>query len=430
MAKIAPYFNVQLLDDNGDPLAGGFVFTYEAGTTTNKDTFTTSEGDVANANPVVLDSSGRADIWLDSGAYKFITKDSASVTISEVDNIVGEASNVFASSIVDVSTNTTITTANLNNFMNCTATLTLTLLAASTAGEGFLFVAKNDSDGLVTIDPDGSETIDGIATLVLNPNAWSIIICDGTNWKTLTNNEQKDNLNASVAPVVGDDIADGYGIGSRWLDTTADEAYVCLDASAGAAVWVNTTLETSDLGAAALKGVDTNFSSPTDDNVPTTLAVSDQINGENGFGKNLLHIQHQETAGTNGGSATSGSWQTRTLNTSVTNEITGASLSTNQITLPIGDYYIEAEASANGVVNHTSKLRNITDTADEIIGMASRADSANQTLSTMSGRFTIAGIKAFEIQTQVNTSNAGDGYGDAGNFGVTEIYVDVKIWKV
>lgn len=51
----------------------------------------------------------------------------------------------------------------------------------------------------------------------------------------------KSNLGASVDPVVGDDSADGYAIGSRWINTTGDKEFVCLDASVGAAVWTETT---------------------------------------------------------------------------------------------------------------------------------------------------------------------------------------------
>lgn len=49
------------------------------------------------------------------------------------------------------------------------------------------------------------------------------------------------NLAASADPVVGDDNLDGYSIGSRWLNTTTDEEFVCLDAATGAAVWKSTT---------------------------------------------------------------------------------------------------------------------------------------------------------------------------------------------
>ena len=46
----------------------------------------------------------------------------------------------------------------------------------------------------------------------------------------------------TTAPAVTDDSGDGYGVGSRWLDTTNDREYVCLDATVGAAVWHQTTV--------------------------------------------------------------------------------------------------------------------------------------------------------------------------------------------
>jgi len=61
----------------------------------------------------------------------------------------------------------------------------------------------------------------------------------------------KDNLTATTSPGVGDDDVDGYAVGSRWFDTTADEMYICLDATTGAAVWLNTTLTLTDLGSIA-----------------------------------------------------------------------------------------------------------------------------------------------------------------------------------
>ena len=48
----------------------------------------------------------------------------------------------------------------------------------------------------------------------------------------------KSNLDAAVAPAVGDDGVAGYSVGSVWIDTTADNAYVCVDSSTGAAVWL------------------------------------------------------------------------------------------------------------------------------------------------------------------------------------------------
>ena len=51
----------------------------------------------------------------------------------------------------------------------------------------------------------------------------------------------KSNLAASAAPTVNDDSSAGYAVGSVWIDVTADKAYLCLDDTVGAAVWVETT---------------------------------------------------------------------------------------------------------------------------------------------------------------------------------------------
>jgi hypothetical protein len=72
-------------DDNGNPLSGGKVYTYLAGTLTPRATYTDQGGLTANANPVILDSAGRADIWLDNSAsYKFIVKTSGDVTVKKI----------------------------------------------------------------------------------------------------------------------------------------------------------------------------------------------------------------------------------------------------------------------------------------------------------------------------------------------------------
>ncbi|KKM88221.1 hypothetical protein LCGC14_1260890 [marine sediment metagenome] len=51
----------------------------------------------------------------------------------------------------------------------------------------------------------------------------------------------KNRLNATTAPTANDDTSLGYKIGSRWIDVTADKEYVCLDSTAGTAIWVQTT---------------------------------------------------------------------------------------------------------------------------------------------------------------------------------------------
>lgn len=82
----------QFFDNNGVPLNGGLLYTYQAGSSTPLTSYTDINGTTANANPVVLDASGRSatEIWLTYGYfYKFVLKDSSGVTIGTYDNIYG-----------------------------------------------------------------------------------------------------------------------------------------------------------------------------------------------------------------------------------------------------------------------------------------------------------------------------------------------------
>ena len=82
----------QFFDNNGVPLAGGFLYTYSAGTTTPLATYTTNAGTVANSNPIVLDSSGRVpnEIWLiTANTYKFVLQNANATQIGSWDNIPG-----------------------------------------------------------------------------------------------------------------------------------------------------------------------------------------------------------------------------------------------------------------------------------------------------------------------------------------------------
>jgi hypothetical protein len=81
----------QFFDNNGIPLSGGLIYTYSAGTNTPLATYTTVQGNIANTNPVVLDSAGRPpnEIWLSLVPYKFVLKTSTGITIWTMDNING-----------------------------------------------------------------------------------------------------------------------------------------------------------------------------------------------------------------------------------------------------------------------------------------------------------------------------------------------------
>lgn len=72
---------------SGLPLSGGLLYTYAAGTLTPLATYTDAGGLSANTNPVILDSAGRADVFLGNSAYRMILKTSVGVTVWDEDNI-------------------------------------------------------------------------------------------------------------------------------------------------------------------------------------------------------------------------------------------------------------------------------------------------------------------------------------------------------
>lgn len=92
--NLAPVLKQRYFDANGNPLAGGLLYTYQAGTTTPQATYTDSSGVTPNSNPVVLDANGEANVWLDiSLSYKFILEDASGANQWTTDNVIGLITN-------------------------------------------------------------------------------------------------------------------------------------------------------------------------------------------------------------------------------------------------------------------------------------------------------------------------------------------------
>jgi len=150
------------------------------------------------------------------------------------------------------------------------------------------------------------------------------------------------------------------------------------------------------------------------------------------FENRLLHIQDQQGPTTYGQPAVAGTTITRNLNTVLTNEITGASLLSNNITLPEGTYYIEASAPAFNINNHRAHLYNGTDTLVVLLGTSEYASGGGpQTRSFITGRFTVpTGGRLYNIRHYSAASNATNGFGVWTNDGLNSVYTNVKIWKI
>jgi len=162
----------------------------------------------------------------------------------------------------------------------------------------------------------------------------------------------------------------------------------------------------------------------------------------NPFGAQLLHVRDGGTL-----SLSSGSWQTRSITTSVTNEITSASLAANQITLPAGTYFIDAiltgrvRASLNNSASDAggqARLRNITAGSDILYsnvgyiwvydsGTGGTTGGGSTVPFFIKGRFTLSGSTVLELQT----------YYTAGTIesaemvsGIPIINTQAYVWKV
>lgn len=176
----------QFFDSNGDPLVGGKLYSYVAGSTTPKATYTTNTGAAANTNPIILDAAGRTpnEIWLEVGVqYKFILKTSADVTIGTYDNLPAINDPFSINSLLSNVTGT--------NAIAATATPTLTAYAA---GQTYSFVAANSNTAAATLAIDGltakSITKNGTAALTagdIQAGKLTWVEYDGTSFQLVNN---------------------------------------------------------------------------------------------------------------------------------------------------------------------------------------------------------------------------------------------------
>lgn len=149
----------------------------------------------------------------------------------------------------------------------------------------------------------------------------------------------------------------------------------------------------------------------------------------------LFHTRYVLSSNTAGQTYVSTTWTQCLLNTSLTNEITGASLTSNQISLDAGTYEIDALIPFTARNNQVSagamaRLQNITDTATVLPGLSFKTSGGlyGTIWVPLRGRFTLAATKTLQLQLWVE--NGSDTAPAPANTGISEQYTDCRIRKI
>jgi len=467
---------VQYVDLNGDPFSGAVLKGFEAGTVNpilvandTLGTFTAADT-VLNADGYP-ELNGTIIIPHFDEAYKLaLFPDQASADTNTgaiwiLDN--NSLGLTFGQTTVFINSNTVLTQAvHGNSHINVSGSTTLTHPPIAGVADAFIYTVLNVGTDVVTLAADAAELFNTgnttSNTVTLQPGTGAMVIAGTTTWSIINNNtaeiNQKNTFTKTQTWSKGADIVSAsaltLGTDGNYFDITAANTIDTIDTVGVGTVikfHFDSTPTLTDSADLILNAGGGDIEAEVGDEIEliefetgkwraTKYTRASGASVVSGFEGQLLHIQDQKSAGTSGGTATSGSFQTRDLNTVLTNEITGASLSSNQITLPAGTYYIQAHSPAAGVDSHQTRLRNITDGSDTLLGTSERAENNIGTAnpgnirttsrSIIEGRFTIASTKTFEVQHRVQTTLATKGFGVENTFGVTQLYSDAKIWKV
>lgn len=142
----------------------------------------------------------------------------------------------------------------------------------------------------------------------------------------------------------------------------------------------------------------------------------------------MLQVRHEVANRAEGGSSIVGT-QIRPLNTVKVNTISGASLSSNIITLPAGTYYCEINPIVYAVQSTQCFLRSESSMTYVLSSLSSFISNGVQGPVPLKGSFTTTGGN-FTIQNYTSVAKATNGYGTYAGSGQTEVYCDAIFWKV
>jgi hypothetical protein len=146
---------------------------------------------------------------------------------------------------------------------------------------------------------------------------------------------------------------------------------------------------------------------------------------------NYLKVSERQASGVAGGGSTAATiTQTRVLNTVENNNVPGASLAANTVTLAAGTYKFRGRAPATQQSAHKAFLYNSTD--GTYVGIGSNAATAGTAItdSLFSGQFTIAASKNFTVRHWTVSAIASTGLGVPVSSGQLEVYTELEFERL
>lgn len=465
----------RITDDDGNVVAGGWIEFDEAGTSTDRTVYSDANLSVAIGDKVYTDTGGypvstqggttRVSVYTGTGAYKATVKNSSgAVVIPARDNIRGALdtspfSTESALPTVPVSAKTapyTITTSDRGYLFNANptgGTFVMTLPSAVTAGNNFMVgIRHNGTANQVTLATVSSQYIRGPGT----PTSYFSLVgrgeevwltSDGADW--IVTSYVPALIRPGVIPPVLH-ITDRLTAAPS--SPTAGARYIVNGSPTG--TWSTLGFAQHDIAEADGNGSWIKYTPANgwlayvSDETLYTAFYSSAWNDQSGMAapsESTLEtavFEHQVANGTAGGASTANAWTTRTLNTSVTNTITGCSLASNEITVAAGVYLVSAaqqlycEQGSGGVFQGQQRLNPGTAVfSASALGIASRdGSSASATAySTATARdtwlVTVTTGGTFTLQYFVSVAQSTNGLGlpSTEPSSLVEVYARVSI---
>ena len=454
----------RVTDASGDVLPGATLSFYEAGTTTPKTVYADANLTTSLGSVVTCDSGGypssngtAVSIYTGTDSYKVVVKDADNATVLTRDNVRGASSIPTSSSValpqtpvVSKTSNYTVVSGDRAKLINADPTggsFAVTLPSAATVGDGWRVGVRHSGASTTnvvtvrttssqTIGAPGQSSITSLSLVGLGQTAW--FVSNGTGW-SIDGHAPPFVAHGIPLVIVEDRIAtppanpvggQRYLINGTPTGVWATLGYLNEDIveSNGNGGWMKYRPKAGWLAYVRDEQLYTHFDGANWIDLENVTAPTSSVLG-------YLSVNDTKATNTAGGTATTGSWAARTLNTSVVNTITGASLATNQITLPAGKYLVTARGSFYRTGNTQMRLRSTT-TSTEIVSpnvsMTYYIDGA-VTIGiggevVLSGVLNLSAEEKFELQYYCSRTQASDGLGVARNVGSeSEVYAEVTI---